>query len=408
MCLTSRKKCFRIYFSAPQVRCFRGSFTSHTQLIVLAYSSVPTSKKRKVQPQPEDDEDEVDQDGDDRKGLAVLDGANLDEEELLKMYNEKSGRQCFKDRPDIFTTKGKFKREYAYIAAGNKKPKLGGPGGSNGRITNRPWVKVIDLNGHQIQCGLVGTTALPYSRIVLVFPRASGAPPTYGLLGMFERGAVAGRAFVALEPSAPAMIISIPRAQVASKWPMSNTGKEEGTKLVEMMQTLDASPSGMRIDLVSIGIDGLTTDVASFSWLYEKWGSRVDIRLVFIVPAQFPGPVAVFPARPNGIRYGTFALADVAAAANNSPSTTDSSAELVRIIKMLRDKEDSVLLPVPNRVFSFTDLSAAAIRATGVSRPGRPAVPTSGYAPRRSMTPAWMKTSSGGPGHCKRVRRNSC
>ncbi|KAG6365335.1 hypothetical protein INS49_006945 [Diaporthe citri] len=109
------------------------------------YSSVPASKKRKVQ--PEDDEDEVDQDGDDRQELAVRDGANLDEEEPLKMYNEKSGRQCFKHRPDIFTTKGKLKREYAYIAAGNKKPKLGGPGGSNGRITNRPWVKVIDIDG---------------------------------------------------------------------------------------------------------------------------------------------------------------------------------------------------------------------------------------------------------------------
>lgn len=306
--------------------------------MVLAYSSVPTSKKRKAQ--PNDDEDEVDQDLDDVQELAVTDGAKLNEEELLKMYNEKSGRQCFKERPDIFTTKGKFKREYAYIAAGNKKPKLGGPGGSNGRITNRPWVKVVDLNGHQIQCGLVEKPALPYSRIVLVFPRASGAPPTYGLLGMFERGAVAGRAFVALEPSAPAMIISIPRAQVASKWPMSNTGKEEGSKLVEMVQTLDAVQSGMRIDLVSIGIDGLTTDVASFSWLYERWGSRVDIRLVFIVPAQFPGPVTVFPTRPNGIRYGTFALADVEAAAKNSPSATDSSMELIRIIQMVRDNKE--------------------------------------------------------------------
>lgn len=321
---------------------------------MLAYSSVPSSKKRKVQ--PDEDEDEVDQDGDGRQELAVPEGANLDEEELLKMYNEKSGRQCFRERPDIFTTKGKFKREYAYIAAGNKKPQLGGPGGSNGRITNRPWVKVIDLNGHQIQCGLVETTALPYSRIVLVFPRASGAPPTYGLPGMFERGAVAGRAFVALEPSAPAMIISIPRAQVASKWPMSNTGKEEGAKLVEMVQTLDAAPPGMRIDLVSIGIDGLTTDVASFSWLYEKWGSRVDIRLVFIVPAQFPGPAAVFPARPNGIRYGIFALAEVAAAADKSPSATDTSAELVRIIQMVRDnKEELVLLPVPDGMFSFNN-----------------------------------------------------
>lgn len=284
---------------------------------MLAYSSVPASNKRKVQ--PDDDEDEVDRDWDEENELVVPEGAKLDEDELLKMYNEKSVRQCFKERPDIFTTKGKFKKEYGHIAAGSKKPKLGGPGGSNGRITNRPWVKVIDLNGHQIQCGFVETTALPYSRIVLVFPRASGAPPTYGLLGMFERGAVAGRAFVALEPSAPAMIISIPRAQVASKWPMSNTGKEEGAKLVEMNQTLDAAPSGMRIDFVSIGIDGLTTDVASFSWLYEKWGSRVNIRLVFIVPAQFPGSVAVFPARSNGIRYGTFALADVAAATNNLP-----------------------------------------------------------------------------------------
>lgn len=95
--------------------------------------------------------------------------------------------------------KGKFKKEYAYIAAGNKKPKLGGPGGSNGRIANRQWVKVVELNGHQIQCGLVETTALPYVRLVLAFPGASGAPPTYGLPGMFKSGAFAGRAYVALE-----------------------------------------------------------------------------------------------------------------------------------------------------------------------------------------------------------------
>lgn len=252
------------------------------------------------------------------------------------MFNEKSGRQCYKERPDIFTTKGKFKREFMHIAKDTKKPKLGGPGGSNGRITNRPWVKVIDLNGNKIQCGLVETTALPYSRLVLVFPRASGAPPTYGLPGMFERGAVAGRAFVTLEPSDPAMIISIPRTQVASKWPMSNTSKEQGAKLVEMIQTLDAVQSGIKIDLMSIGIDGLTTDVASFSWLNEKWGSHVDIRLVFIVPNHFPGPVDVFPVRSNGIQYGIFALEYVVAAANKSSSATDGSKELLRIIQLVR------------------------------------------------------------------------
>ncbi|KAG8161506.1 hypothetical protein KVR01_008493 [Diaporthe batatas] len=280
----------------------------------------------------------------DEDGEIAEEDDDPNEAELLKMFNEKSGRQCYKERPDIFTTKGKFKREFAYIAAaqGSKKPKLGGPGGSNGRITNRPWVKVIDLNGNNVQCGFVETTAHSYSRLVLVFPRASGAPPTYGLSGMFERGAVAGRAFVALEPLVPALIISIPRAQVASKWPMSNTSKEKGSKLAEMIQTLDAVQPGARVDLVSIGIDGLTTDVASFSWLFDKWGSRVDIRLVFIVPGQFPGSASVFPVRSNGIRYGTFALKDVVAAASKSPSATDGSKELLRIIELVREnKEES-------------------------------------------------------------------
>lgn len=311
----------------------------------------------------------------------------MNEAELLKMFNEKSGRQCYKERPDIFTTKGNFKREFAYIAAaqGSKKPKLGGPGGSNGRVTNRPWVKVIELNGHKVQCGFVETTAQPYSRLVLVFPRASGAPPTYGLAGMFERGAVAGRAFVALE-SVPAMIISIPRAQVASKWPMSNTSKERGAKLVEMIQTLDAVQSGAKVDLVSIGIDGLTTDIASFSWLLEKWGSRVDIRLVFIVPGHFPGPASVFPVRSNGIRYGTFVLRDVVAAANKSPSATDGSKELLRIIELVREnKEESVLLSVPDGVFRYADFSLAVTKATVVSRPGRLAVPISGCVLQQNM-----------------------
>lgn len=76
-------------------------------------------------------------------------------------------------------------------------------------------------------------------------------------------------------------------------------------------------------------------------------GPRVDIRLVFIVAAQFPGPASVFPVRPNGIRYGVFALADVAAAANNSLSATESFVELVKIIRIVREsKEESALLTI--------------------------------------------------------------
>jgi len=45
-----------------------------------------------------------------------------EEQELLVLYQENSGREIFRLRPDIFTTQGQFKKEYARLADAAQTP----------------------------------------------------------------------------------------------------------------------------------------------------------------------------------------------------------------------------------------------------------------------------------------------
>lgn len=183
---------------------------------------------------------------------------------------------------------------------------------------------------------------MPYRRIAIVFARASGCPPP-PLVRLAKACLNEARwqrePSLSWEPDITALIITaVPRANMASKRPMGNTTKLQGTKLAEMIGVLDAATNGMRVDLLSVGINGLTTDVDSFVWLQEKCGSRLQIRVVVAVPSTFPGTKITFPAAANGIRYGAFALQDLAeAAATNDDSLVGTPAgELIKIFRQIR------------------------------------------------------------------------
>ena len=184
--------------------------------------------------------------------------------ELLQMYKDQSGRQLYKLRPDVWTSHGKWTKAYKHLE-GKYAKEHKGAGGSNGRVTNRTFVRLFTLNGKDIEAGLVDHPPNDYKRIIISFTRASSAPPTYGAQGMFDRGGIAAKAWSALRPECTPLIVSLPRARVASKWPLS-----EGQALVgEIRAVLNAAADGMTIELLSVGIDGLTADVPSLQWLYK-------------------------------------------------------------------------------------------------------------------------------------------
>lgn len=190
------------------------------------------------------------------------------------------------------------------------------------------------LNGKDIQAGIVLKQADDYTRIAIAFTRASSAPPTYGLQGMFDRARVAAKAWVRLSPLQSSLMIALPRARVASKWPLEETR----SLVAEMHSVLNVAADGMTIELLSVGIDGLTTDLSSLQWLQTTWGHRLRLRLVIVVSPSLPGTMGTFPTAPNGIRYGEFELADVCEVLMD-PETKGKARpkEFVEIIQTIRE-----------------------------------------------------------------------
>lgn len=76
-----------------------------------------------------------------------------------------------------------------------------------------------------------------------------------------------------------------------------------------MISILNAAADGVTLELLSVGLDGLTTDVSSFTWLQSTWRHR--LRLVIVVSEAFLGTMGCFPVAANSIRYGEFELSGV-------------------------------------------------------------------------------------------------
>lgn len=264
--------------------------------------SLPRGTKRKREDAEEEEfvEDAEDEEhGDDEQ-------VEDTEERLLEIFKHNSGRECHRLRPDVWTSHGKWNKKYRHLE-GLVEKEVAGAGGSNGRVTNRPWVSWITINGTRLQTGFITQQADHYQRIVMSFTRASSAPPTYGLEGMYIRAGVAAKAWSGLDPTSSSLIVAIPRARVASKWPLEETR----SVVKEMISILNAAADGMTVELLSVGLDGLTTDVSSFTWLQSTWGHRLRLRLIVVVSEVFPGTMGCFPVAANSIRYGEFELGEV-------------------------------------------------------------------------------------------------
>ena len=272
---------------------------------------------------------------------------DLSTEDLLEMYKLHSGGKLHRLRPDVWTSHGQWTRAYKHLDGVYTKERKG-PGGSSGVVTNRPFIQLFSLNSTDVQIGLVEMPSGDYQRIVVAFTRASSAPPTYGAQGMFDRGATAAKAWATLRPDLSSLLVSLPRARVASKWPLS----EKRSLVGEMISVLDAAADGMGIDLLSVGIDGLTTDLASLEWTYETWGHRLHLRLVVVVPSGFDGSQLHFPTLASGIRYGTFELSElykVLRSPQEHPNAKyDELVDLISRIRRLKDNRENGYMDLGN------------------------------------------------------------
>jgi len=256
------------------------------------------------------DEHDLNSDSD-LSGFSNTKGLDQDEIKYLRMYAKYSGRRLHKLEPTVWTSHGKWTKDYKHLGLRMEKPNRGGAGGASGIVTNREFLSWVTINGIRLQAGLVESTG--NDRYVLVFTRASSAPPTYGSTGMFERASTAGRAWCRLTPEKSTTIIAIPRARVASKSPMD----DKTSLLGEMKAVLDALTEGSQVEMLSISIDGLTTHVSSFEWLRKTW-PHLRLLLVVAVPEPFPGSLDIFLKASNGIRYGQFDIAEIAATVEGS------------------------------------------------------------------------------------------
>ncbi|KAL2203992.1 hypothetical protein CC79DRAFT_1400246 [Sarocladium strictum] len=284
-------------------------------------------KRKREEEEEEEKEEEYDKDDDKKPDT---------DQRLLDIFKHNSGRACFDLRPDVWTQKGKWRREYAHLEgrvvkeAVDVRHRLG----INGTVTNRAWVTWFDLNGTQIQAGFVVQQSDNYQRIIIAFTRASSHPPTYGMQGMFDRAGVAAKAWSQLATESSSLILALPRARVASAWPLEET--RANTR--EMKNVLDAAADGITVELLSIGLDGLTTDLQSLSWLQQTWGNRLRLRLVVAVGKSFPGSEGTFPVAANEVRYGVFDLRDISEVLLD-PQTPGkaNTKELVELISEARE-----------------------------------------------------------------------
>jgi hypothetical protein len=115
-----------------------------------------------------------------------------------------------------------------------------------------------------------------------------------------------------------------------------------GHSLNELWTVLEASQTGRKVDLVSIGIDAFTTCLRNYVVIIQKW-AHLSITLVVVVPRDFPGTKSSFPVFSNGIRYGTFSLSDIARAVEEDVSISAAVDEFVSICKRVNlGKEQQV------------------------------------------------------------------
>ncbi|KAM6539551.1 hypothetical protein FALCPG4_001349 [Fusarium falciforme] len=197
----------------------------------------------------------------------------------------------------------------------------------------------MTINGTRLQAGLITQQADDYQRIIIAFTRTSSVPPTYGLEGMYIRAGAAAKAWSNLNPTSTSLIVAIPRARVASKWSLEETR----SVVTEMISILDAAADDMTVELLSVGLDSLTTDVSSFQWLQSTWGHRLRLRLVTL--AELSWDRWIVCQSPNTIRYGEFELRDVSEviADPHTPGKTNAK-ELIDLIgearRMKLDRDD--------------------------------------------------------------------
>ncbi|MCJ1308102.1 hypothetical protein MMC25_001754 [Agyrium rufum] len=198
----------------------------------------------------------------------------------------------------------------------------------------RAFVKTITIGHSVVQAGVVDEDpAGEYSTIVIAFTRASSSAPTYGKEGMFERATVAGKAWNRLVHANLSNVahFNIPCRGVSSVW-MWTARK---ARIKEMFDILDAVPDGARVDLLSVGLDGLTSSAANFASLHERYPALV-IRVVVIAPDDFIGTQQAFPQAANSIRYGVFSLSSIVEVQAQAKTTqNDHAAEYLNLLEIV-------------------------------------------------------------------------
>lgn len=107
---------------------------------------------------------------------------------------------------------------------------------------------------------------------------------------------------------------------------------------------------GTRTELLSVGLDKLTTDVDSFEWLRTEYGHLL-IYIVVIVASDSPVDDDVFPVASNGICYGVFELTKIVKTLKvrrgGSGEQDAKCMELIRLLEMIRACKRNTPVPSP-------------------------------------------------------------
>lgn len=244
---------------------------------------------------------------------------------LVSLYQQLSNKVLHGLFPTVWTLNGRFTAAYKHLQSVQKLHK-------DRTIPNKPGLQWCLLFDKVFQCHPVHIP-IGWTRVVLSMARSSNVSPTYGRTGMIQRATVAADAWVRLQPNDTALVVVHTRTRVSSCEDLST--KEAYIQEIRRLLSAADRRIGTRVELLSIGIDGFSTNTRSLAWLHSEY-PNVDIRLVYVVPERFPEQQEGFPTLSNRIRYGQFAIADIAAVVGGlSPNALDSTGRLVALLNTI-------------------------------------------------------------------------
>lgn len=170
----------------------------------------------------------------------------------------------------------------------------------------------VMMEGKSVRCSAWQMFDEP-SCIIVAFTRTSGNRPLqYGSAGMFRRAQRAAEAFAELYNERSPILLAIPRQATTSRAIFFDEQHRNvgSPALAELWRVLDAAKAGRDVYLLSVGVDGFSTQIANYVAIAENY-SHLNITVVLVVQTTCAGSEEVFQTASTGIRYGIIPIATI-------------------------------------------------------------------------------------------------